>query len=212
MLRAVAASVAGEGSSQSQFSSVAFASLPAAASSTGLIYRISDIGNSLWISDGTLWRPVGGTALLACSGVSVADANDTVENTLATITVPANAMGANGAVEIWASFTVTSSANTKTARIRFGGAAGTIYQALAPTTSASLQMYARITNRNATNSQVSGSATSVVFGVSSNAIVTSSVDTTAAVTAVITAQKDAGAVAATDLCTLQDYLARIIVP
>lgn len=62
MLRAVAASVAGEGSSQSQFNSVAFASLPAAASSTGLIYNVSDAGNSLWRSNGTNWLPVGGTA------------------------------------------------------------------------------------------------------------------------------------------------------
>lgn len=64
MLRAVAASVAGEGSSQSQFNSSAFASLPAAASSTGMIYAVTDFpGSPLFKSNGTRWFPVGGSVV-----------------------------------------------------------------------------------------------------------------------------------------------------
>lgn len=44
--------------------SAAFASLPAASSSTNLVYRVTDINNSLFSSDGTIWRPVGGNVLL----------------------------------------------------------------------------------------------------------------------------------------------------
>ena len=50
------------------FPSVVFASLPAASSATNQVYRISDVGPApgiLLISDGTIWRPLGGRQVLA---------------------------------------------------------------------------------------------------------------------------------------------------
>lgn len=46
------------------YPTVAFASLPSAAASTGAVYNVSNANNTLWKSDGTNWRPVGGCALI----------------------------------------------------------------------------------------------------------------------------------------------------
>lgn len=209
-LRAVTAAVGGSGSSQSQFNSVAFASLPSAASSTGLIYSVSDINNSLWRSDGTIWKPIGGVAVLASSAAAVSCGADTTEDTLATITVPANCMGPNGALRIWPTFTHTNSSNTKTLRVRFSGASGTQYFVLGDTTSATTNIVVMICNRNSTSSQTSmhSAVSAGVSTGSSAALVTSSVDTTAATTVLITGQKDTSG----ETLTLQRYTVELIVP
>ena len=51
--------------------SCAFASLPAAASSTGLIYKVTDAGisGSLWMSNGTTWVPTCGQVLMLQTGI-----------------------------------------------------------------------------------------------------------------------------------------------
>jgi hypothetical protein len=133
---------------------------------------------------------VSGVSLIAKSGTAVSAPADTNEDTLATITVPANAMGANGALRIKADFTVTSSGNTKTMRIRFSGASGTQYVNDARTAITGVFYDIVIYNAGATNSQKSTTG----FGATSGASIiiaptTSSVDTTAATTVVITGQK-----------------------
>lgn len=125
--------------------------------------------------------------VLAASGVAVSHTGNTNETALATIQVPANAMGANGAIRVTTTFSYTNSGNNKTQRVRFGGAAGTQYFLVVDTATASRRHQTQIHNRNATNSQV-GQSQSVAFGSSGVAATTSAVDTTAAVDIVISGQ------------------------
>jgi hypothetical protein len=146
--------------------------------------------------------------VLASSGAQIADkGNVTSEETFATITVPANAMGANGMLRVWLQWGYTNSANDKTARVRFSGAAGTIFYSHVATTSVSLGSVALIQNRNATNSQVGGPLTLAAgMGAGLSAAATASVDTTASTTIVITGQKETG----TETLTLERYLVELI--
>lgn len=58
--------------------SVAYASLPAAGSA-GRVYRVSNAGTkgSLWMDDGTRWKPLNGSALLASLGATSASIANT---------------------------------------------------------------------------------------------------------------------------------------
>lgn len=66
-----------------------------------------------------LYTGLGG--VLAKSGVSSAHTGDTIEAPLATISIPANTLGANGVIKVTAFFSCTSSANNKSFRFRLGG-------------------------------------------------------------------------------------------
>lgn len=127
---------------------------------------------------------------LAHSSVTGLAVTGTVnETTLATVTIPAGVMGISGGIEIRTVWSVTNSANAKTLRVRFGGGAGTAYVSIGVTTSATVSDIHRIRNRGAANSQVSSFASAAgSFTTTGGAIVTSSVDTTAAVDVVITGQ------------------------
>lgn len=157
-------------------------------------------------SDVTAARNLQTGYILGQSAVAVSVSATTSEETLATITVPANSMGANGCVEILAAFTMTNSANNKTMRFKFGGAA-TTYRVLVATTSATFLVYGALCNRNATNSQVSNVSQTAAgaFGSSINPLVTSAVDTTANVDITITGQKASSG----ETLTLENYMVRL---
>jgi hypothetical protein len=149
-------------------------------------------------------RNLQGAYVLAQSAAAVASTNTTSEEVLATITIPANALGANGRIEVTVSWTHTNSANAKTMRMRYSGGGSTVLQTLSATTTASSSGRAGFSNRNATNSQVAISASSVgSYGSSANALVTFSVDTTASSSIVISSQKATG----TETLTLESYSA-----
>lgn len=115
---------------------------------------------------------------------------DTNEDTLATITIPANAMGPNGMLRIAAMWAYTSSANNKTIRIRYSGAAGTAFFQTTQTTNSGFSATILIGNANATNSQIGYlDSTSTTFGGAVVARPTAAVDTTVATTVVITGAK-----------------------
>lgn len=111
------------------------------------------------------------------------------ENALATITLPANTLGPNGSVEILATWAMTNSANNKTTRVRFSGAAGTEFQNRIITTQASSQQLTSISNAGAANAQRGMGLGSPGNGETTNAIVVGAVDTTADTTIVISGQK-----------------------
>lgn len=134
--------------------------------------------------------------VLGQSAVAVSHTGNTTETTLATITIPAGAMGANGQVEIQTIFTYTNNANTKTIRHRFGG---TQYAGSAATTTGYTPLHSRIANRGATNSQYGNGNSG--FVAATGAGVTSAVDTTAAVDITLTAQLGNAA----DTITLESY-------
>jgi len=142
--------------------------------------------------------------VLAQSSVAVSHTGTTTETTLATVTIPAGAMGPNGRVRITTFWTYTNSANTKTLRVRFGGASGASYLAHNITATATLRHQTEICNVNAANSQVGSLNTS--FGASTDAVLNSTVDTTSAVDIVFRCQlANAG-----EIVTLRSYLVELL--
>lgn len=145
-----------------------------------------------------LWYVIG------ASGVASPVTGTASETSLASITIPAGAMGANGAVRVTALFSHTNDASLKTLRIKFGG---TNYLETAPSTTATNLQQRIIQNRNSESSQVgSAAAAGAGFGVSSGALVTSTVNTANDVTLLITGQLADG----TDTVTLESYIVELL--
>lgn len=169
-----------------------WANKPLASSrNAGLVIRITDVGVApgiLVVSDGTRWVPAS-AQLLARSAVAAALTGSTNETALATVTVPAGLMGVDGALHVYTTWATTNSANNKTLRVRFGGAAGNAYMANVLTTSASFNDMRRIRNRNSAASQVgTGSASASAYAAAGGAVTTSAVDTASAVDLVLSGQ------------------------
>lgn len=147
-----------------------------------------------------------GIRVLGMSAVAASVSSGTAEVTLATISVPANALGANGRLRITTTWSYTNSANNKTMRVKFGA---TTFVSVVTTTTAALRHQIDISNVNATNSQkgfVTGLATA--FGESSSALQTGANDTTAALDILITGQPATGG----ETITLESYLVELIRP
>lgn len=128
--------------------------------------------------------------LLAASAVAVSVTGTASETVLATVTVPAGAMGNNGGLLLYSTWTTTNSANNKTIFCRFGGPAGTAYLNFTVTTTSTTQDIRRIRNRNSVISQVGGMSTGGTGGISVSGIpvVVSSLNTAAAQDIVFSAQ------------------------
>lgn len=120
---------------------------------------------------------------LAHSGAQSSHTGNTTETALATVTVPAGAMGPNGALRILAGFSGTSSANNKTVRVKFGSLSGTNFLSTNITTNG-LVWGGVIMNRNAQNAQIG--APNGVSGVGSIGypFLTAAIDTSASTTLV----------------------------
>lgn len=159
-------------------------------------------GSIASITGGTISNAVTGpVGLIAQSWVAVSCPADTTEDTLATITVPAN-IGANASVRITCAFTITNSANNKTLKIKAGATA--IYSSVV-TTQSYVSASASIGNANATNSQNS-IVNWQVNAVSSVGTAATAIDTTATWTITITGQKGL----AGETITLNGYTAEVI--
>ncbi len=145
--------------------------------------------------------------VLAQSGVQVSHTGNTNETALATIAIPAGAMGANGRVRVTALWGHTNSVNNKTCRIRFGGTSGTIVYSITNTTTAHHRAQVEGANRNATGSQVwAPNGLTGSFGATSGSLVTGAIDTTAAVDIVIL-----GTLASSgETISLESYLVELI--
>lgn len=163
------------------------------------------------VYDGTQFQiiatfPVIASRSLAKSGTAVSAPADTTEDTLATITVPANAIGANGVIKYTLNLALTNNANVKTLRVRFSGAAGTVLGSANLAGEFNVFWQGTIFNANATNAQNADA-----FYVANPAAAislhgTSAIDTTAATTIVITGQK----ATAGDTFTLSNYLFELV--
>lgn len=141
--------------------------------------------------------------LLAASGAAVSHTGNLTETALATVSIPAGAMGLNGGLLIYATWSMTNSANSKTPRIRLGGLSGTIVSGAGHTAAATFHDIRRVRNRNSASSQVfsfaAGSA--AVIGPTTGALSTGAVDTSAAQDLVFSAQlANAG-----ETLTLENY-------
>ena len=154
----------------------------------------------------------GAARILGASAVAVSCPVDTTEDILATINIPAGAMGLNGILRVQHAWTVTNSANNKILRVRLGGIGGTQMASATLTTVATAFAVTHIANRGAANSQVSPpNASSTFLGFtagSSSALQTASIDTSAATTLVLTGAK----ASAGETLTLESYLVELILP
>lgn len=142
--------------------------------------------------------------LLAKSGVAASVTGSVTETTLATIAIPAGALKANGSLRVWTLCSCTNNANAKTLNVRLGGTLVNSGQALA--SAASFQGESIISNRNATNSQISNA--SLVDGVSTSPNVATAVDMTVVQNLTITGTLGTS----TDTLTLEAYIVEIINP
>jgi hypothetical protein len=167
-------------------------------------------------SDTTLARAAAGAltveglgvgVVLAHSAAGLASTNTTSEEVLATVAIPAGALGANGFAVVDTSWTATNNANVKTCRVRFGasgaGTGGSAMASPAATSNVAIRFQTLIQNRNATNSQLGGTspASGSGFSTGTAAIPTAAIDTTAATEIAITSTKATG----TDTLTLEAY-------
>lgn len=126
--------------------------------------------------------------LIAAYGARLTNTGNTTENTLATISIPANAMGPNGFIRVTMLWTTDGNTNTKTMRVRFNN---TVFWAITNSSATHLtgQALGIIRNRNATNSQVGMALNVSGFTTGFNAaVITSAHDTTGALDLTITAQ------------------------
>lgn len=147
--------------------------------------------------------------VLAQSAVPASVTGTLSETTLATITIPAGAMGVNGSVRVRARFSYTGSTNNKAVRVRFGGAQLLFVDNANTAGNIGAQLLFDIANRGATNSQIGGSAgTGGVNAQIQNAFSASAIDTTAAVNLTLTAQlANTG-----ETITLESYTVEILNP
>lgn len=183
-----------------------WATKPSAPSSNGSTIRITDVGTggSLWTSNGSDWYPVGGVVTLAVSGAAVPNTGNTTENTVATVTIPAGIMGANGVIEVVPLWDFTNNSNTKTMKVKFGG--GLVYS-IATTTTTSCQMQYIVRNANSASAQIAqASSGSTGMGSVASALLTGAVDTSAATTITLTAQCNTSG---SDTITLRGYIVRL---
>jgi hypothetical protein len=146
--------------------------------------------------------------IIGASAIGWSHTGDTAEFGLRTVSIPA-LMGANGILRITTLWSMTSSANNKTPRIRLGGAAGTQFLSPVITTSASYSESRLIRNRGVTNSQVGTRTDSVATaGGTGNPPTTGAIDMSIAQDLVFSGQlANSG-----ETITLESYLVELLVP
>ena len=145
-----------------------------------------------------VWR------VLASSAVGVSHTGDTNETTLATITVPAGAMGANGRLRITTVWGKVGTAGTFTVAHKFGG---TSFHSTSPAASTLASRFqVEISNRNSATSQIGAPPVGIGFGNQTSANVTASIDTTSAQDIVITGTLGNSG----DTLSLESYLVEIM--
>lgn len=129
-------------------------------------------------------------SLIGKSGAAVTAPVDTNENTLLTITIPANALGANGFLRGTFNLVVTNNANAKTLRIRYSGIAGSVMLSQSLASISTWNFAVMLSNLNSTSAQQVDTTLWNSFPTSgANLGAASAIDTTAATTLLVTVQK-----------------------
>jgi len=171
---------------------------------SGQIICITDVGEngSLWRGNGTKWVRLNPIKIFSLSApVSLTGSTSVV--TLATITIPAGLMGANGKLKIYPLWATTNNANVKTLRATFGGSVcSTMTSQSVPNNSGLLI----IRNINSESVQKSSSGLVAGIGSSGGSISSPTVDTSAATNITITGQLAVG----TDTMTLEDLFVEVV--
>jgi len=170
----------------------------------GQIICVTDVGEngSLWRGNGTKWVRLNPIKIFSLSApVSLTGSTSVV--TLATITIPAGLLGANGKLKIYPLWATTNNANVKTLRLNIGGAlCSTMTSQSVPHNSGLLII------RNTNSESVQKCSSGLVAGIGSSfgSIAVTTIDTTAATTLTITGQLAVG----TDTLTLEDLFIEVV--
>ena len=170
----------------------------------GQIICVTDIGEngSLWRGNGTKWVRLNPIKIFSLSApVSLTGSTSVV--TLATITIPAGLLGANGKLKIYPLWATTNNANVKTLRAVFGGSTCTTMTSQSVPNNSGLVII-RNTNNEATQKCSSGLVAGI--GASFGSIAVLTIDTTAATTLGISGQLAVG----TDTLTLEDLFIEVV--
>jgi len=171
---------------------------------SGQIICITDVGEngSLWRGNGAKWVRLNPIKIFSLS-VPVSLTASTSVVTLATITIPAGLMGANGKLKIYPLWATTNNANTKTLRLNIGGVVcSTMTSQNVPNNSGLLII------RNINSESVQKCSSGLVAGIGSSfgSIAAPTVDTSAATTITITGQLAVGG----DTMTLEDLFVEVV--
>lgn len=129
--------------------------------------------------------------VLFCSGVAASITGTTTETVLATYTLPANTLPANGVLRITTLWSSINNGNIKTAKIRFNGISGSVLFTGVMTSRGVGQMITYIYANNSTSAQkwLGGTTFSdSAYGALNATMPTSSVNTTSNVDIVFTGQ------------------------
>ena len=171
---------------------------------SGQIICVTDVGEngSLWRGNGTKWVRLNPIKVFSLSAPFSSTGSTSVV-TLATITIPAGLLGANGKLKIYPLWATTNNANVKTLRAVFGGSVCTTMTSQSVPNNSGLVII-RNTNNEAAQKCSSGLVAGI--GASSGSIASITIDTTAATTLVISGQLAVG----TDTLTLEDLFVEVV--
>ncbi len=169
----------------------------------GQIICVTDVGEngSLWRGNGTNWVRLNPIKIFSLS-VPVSTSS-TSGVTLATIIIPAGLLGANGKLKIYPLWATTNNANVKTLRAIFSGSTCTTMTSQSVPNNSGLVI---IRNTNSESAQKTSSGLVAGIGSSFGSIASTTIDTTAATTLVITGQLAVG----TDTLTLEDLFVEVV--
>jgi hypothetical protein len=148
------------------------------------------------------WRHV--PRVLGQSGTAATAPSNTTENILATVTVPANAMSLNGSLRVTHLWTLNNSVGNKTCLVKLGSTF--FYGRVVASTTITIYDQVLISNRT-TGTQVSNQSNGT-FAISTAAVVTGSIDTTASQSLTLTGTK----ATAGDVITLESYCVELLRP
>lgn len=134
---------------------------------------------------------------------------NTTETVLKTVTLPA--LAANSTIDIDSLWSLSSSANNKTIRIRLNGVGGTVLMLFVETTNVCRQHKTIVRNNNSASAQkfFSGSVT-VGYGPTTAPMATAAIDTSVPVTLVFTAALSAGAATALEQINCEGITVKVI--
>ena len=174
---------------------------------SGQIICVTNVGEngSLWRGNGTKWVRLNQVKIFSLSAPVVLTGSSSAATsvvTLATITIPAGLMGANGKLKIYPLWATTNNANVKTLRAVFGGSICTTMTSQSVPNNSGLVI---IRNTNSESAQKTSSGLVAGIGSSFGSIASTTIDTTAETTITITGQLAVG----TDTLTLEDLFVEL---
>ena len=170
----------------------------------GQIICVTDIGEngSLWRGNGTKWVRLNPIKIFSLSAPVVLTGTTSVV-TLATITIPAGLLGANGKLKIYPLWSNTNNANTKTLRVVLNG--GPMYTAVSQNCVHNSGLLI-LRNFNSETTQRMSSGMTAGLGSTTGSIAAPTIDTSAAVTITFSGQLAVG----TDTLTLEDLFIEVV--